>query len=53
MMLADPGLVVAELVEMLEQGQVAPQSERRILVYRMERREKNSTTHPVGSDRGH
>jgi hypothetical protein len=42
-MLADPRLVEADAIEMLDQVEVAPQRECRVFIYRMERREKNSS----------
>ena len=63
MMLADPGLVVVQLVEMNEQVHVALKREQRILVHRMKRREKDAGLHiavvavghgaPAWCDAGH
>jgi len=44
MVLADPGLVIVQPVEMLDQLHVAFDGERGILVKRMERREKDAGT---------
>ena len=41
-MLADPGLVIVQPVEMLDQLHVALDGERRVLAQRMERREEDS-----------
>ena len=50
MMLADPCLVEADLVEMFDQVDIAAQCERRIFVDGMKRREEDSGAQAVGSN---
>jgi hypothetical protein len=50
MMLADPGLVVAKLVEKLDEFEVALEQERRILVVGMERRQEDAGAQAVAGD---
>ena len=54
MVLAEPGLVVAELVEMLDELQIALERERRILADRVERgQEDPELQSAVGVNGGH
>ena len=47
MVLADPGFVVAELVEQLDQLEVALDGQRRVLVERMERRDEGAEAQAI------
>jgi hypothetical protein len=48
MMLADPRFVITKAIEMIDEFQVALDTERRVFVDRMKRREKDSIAHLDG-----
>ena len=53
MVLADPGLVIIQLVEMNEQIHVALEREQRVLVHGMKRREEDAGLHIAVVGVGH
>src|SRR5215469_6501677 len=53
MVLANPGLVEADSVEMHDQVNVAPERECWVLVDRMKGRHEDTAAHPIWPDRGH